>query len=152
MSSQMTLLTSQLLQSTAPHHHSNFSQFLMVITLVAIFFVNPLTFIPGVGRGGAGGPLGAHSAGGSMRTLNTMDSPSMVVAADNGYFGSMDMALYVGFWILRILMAAVCFGWMTLKSMPKVFANSNDAVRFWRFRKQAENDLMKVYTCTCSCS
>ena len=77
-----------------------------------------------------------------MRTLSTMDSPGMVV--DNGTFSSMDMAIYVGFWVLRILMAAICFGWMTLKSMPKLVANSNDAVRFWRFRKQAENDLMKV--------
>ena len=146
---QMPFLTSQLLQSTAPHH-SNYSQLLMVVTLVAIFFVNPLTFVSTAGRGG---PLGAHhSAGGSMRTLNTLDSPVMV---DDGYYHSMDMAIYVGFWILRILVAAVCFGWMTLKSMPKIVANSNDAVKFWRFRKQAENDLMKVrlcYTCTCTCT
>ena len=75
-----------------------------------------------------------------MRTLNTMDTTGMV----SSDYSSMDMALYVSFWALRILIAAVCFGWMTLKSMPKIFANSHDAVRFWRFRKQAENDLMKA--------
>ena len=65
-------------------------------------------------------------------------------------YTSMDMAIYFGFWALRILMAAICFGWMTLKSMPKIVANSNDAVRFWRFRKQAESDLSKVgYTIVC---
>ena len=89
---------------------------------------------------GIGGPLssGPHAAG-SMRTLHTLDSPTIDVK-----YTAMDTALYFGFWALRILIAAICFGWMTLKSMPKIVANSNDAVRFWRFRKQAENDLSKV--------
>ena len=132
----MSMLTSQLLQGTTAHHHPSFSQFLMVVTLVAIFFINPLSFMsPGIG-----GPLssGPHAAG-SMRTLHTLDSPTIDVK-----YTAMDTALYFGFWALRILIAAICFGWMTLKSMPKIVANSNDAVRFWRFRKQAENDLSKV--------
>ena len=137
MDTNMSMLTSQLLQGTTPHHHPSFSQFLMVVTLVAIFFINPLSFVsPGIG-----GPLssGPHAAGGSMRTLHTLDSPTIDVK-----YTAMDTALYFGFWALRILIAAICFGWMTLKSMPKIIANSNDAVRFWRFRKQAENDLSKV--------
>ena len=85
--------------------------------------------------------VGSHAAGGagSMRTLNTLDSPIPDVK-----YTSMDMAIYFGFWALRIFIAAICFGWMTLKSMPKIVANSNDAVRFWRFKKQAESDLLKV--------
>jgi hypothetical protein len=134
MDTKMSMLTSQLLQGATPHHPS-FSQFLMVVTLVAIFFINPLSFMsPGLG--------GPHAVGGgavgSMRTLNTLEAPMDVK------YTAMDTALYFGFWALRILMAAICFGWMTLKSMPKIVANSNDAVRFWRFRKQAENDLSKV--------
>ena len=129
-----SLLTSQLLQGTAPHHPS-FSQFLMVVTLVAIFFVNPLSFM----GASLGVPQSSAAGGGSMRTLNTLDSPFTTENAS-----STDTALYVGLWVFRILIASVCFGWMSLKSMPKVVANSNDAVRFWRFRKQAENDLLKV--------
>ena len=144
MNSQMSaLLTSHLLQGTASHH-STFPQFLMVVTLVAIFFVNPLSFVSTLG--GRGGPLGVHPSSGSMRTLNTLDSPGVVV--DGDFYNSTDMAVYACFWVLRILIAAVCFGWMTLKSMPKIVANSNDAVRYWRFRKQAENDLLKVDTST----
>lgn len=134
MDTKMSMLTSQLLQGTTHHHHTSFSQFLMVVTLVAIFFINPLSFMS---PGGVGGPLHAVG-GGSMRTLNTLDAPIDVK------YTPMDTALYFGFWALRILIAAICFGWMTLKSMPKIVANSSDAVRFWRFRKQAENDLSKV--------
>jgi len=131
MDTKMSLLTSQLLQGTTHHQHTSFSQFLMVVTLVAIFFVNPLSFMsPGAGVGAP------HAVGGGTgRTLNTLDSPIDVK------YTTMDTALYFGFWALRILIAAICFGWMTLKSMPKIVANSNDAVRFWRFKKQAENDL-----------
>ena len=139
MDTKMSLLTSQLLQGTTHHHHTSFSQFIMVVTLVAIFFVNPLSFMsPGVGGPLGSGPHAVGGGGGSMRTLSTLDSPVDVK------YTSMDTALYFGFWALRILIAAICFGWMTLKSMPRIVANSNDAVRFWRFRKQAENDLSKV--------
>ena len=56
----------------------------------------------------------------------------------------MDTALHFLSWAVRILIAAGCFGLMSLKSMPRIMANSRDAVHFWRFRKQAESDLQKV--------
>ena len=57
---------------------------------------------------------------------------------------SMSTVMWVGVWFLRLFVAALCFGWMTLKSMPKVMANSSESVQFWRLRKQAEKDLQKV--------
>ena len=120
----MSFLASHLLQGTV-------GQYLMVVMLVAIFFINPLSFTPSVRQ---------TSKHGGMRALNSLELDDDNVGGDQ----MMDMVIYFGFWALRIFIAAVCFGWMTLKSMPKVVANSQDAVRFWRYRKQAENELQKV--------
>ena len=64
----------------------------------------------------------------------------------------MDTALHFLSWGVRIVIAAGCFGLMSLKSMPRIMANSRDAVHFWRFRKQAENDLQKVRRWTVLCT
>ena len=104
----------------------------MCVLLVAAFFVNPLSL------SGRSGRVGDHAGG--MRTLSVADSPNEIAGEDH----MINSVIYGLFWVLRIVLAAGCFGWMTLWSMPKITPNSSDAVRFWRFRKQAENDLRKV--------
>ena len=112
---------------------SNFSQYLLCVLLVAVFFINPLSF-----TGQHIIQHGAHVPGG-MRSLASEDG--MVLTEGGDMTGKI---LYYLFWVLRVIIAAGCFGYLTLKSMPRVKINSSDAVRFWRFRKQAENDLQKV--------
>lgn len=113
---------------------SNFSQYLLCVLLVAVFFINPLSF-----TGQHMVQHGAHVPGG-MRSLSASEE-GMVLTEGGDMTGKI---LYYLFWVLRVMIAAGCFGYLTLKSMPRVKINSNDAVRFWRFRKQAENDLQKV--------
>lgn len=110
------------------------SQYLMVVMLVAVFFVNPFTFS---GPGVVHEKMVPHTGG--VRTV--LGSPS--VGVSEGY-STLDAMVYVGFWVLRILVACLCFGWITLKSMPRIMANSQDSVHFWRLRKQAEKYLEQV--------
>lgn len=107
----------------------------MVVTLLAVFFINPLTFY-GPGAVLPGPVTGHHS--GSARSLSGFE---VVGGADMSPVGAV---IWAGMWLLRLLVAALCFGWMTLKSMPRVMANSSNSVHFWRLRKQAEKDLQKV--------
>ena len=137
-----SLLESHLIQGTlmgqgggARSRTSNFSQYLLCVLLVAVFFINPLSF--------TGQHMVQHGAQvhAGMRSLSASEE-GLVVSTEGG-----DMTgniLYYLFWVLRVVIAAGCFGYLTLKSMPRVKINSSDAVRFWRFRKQAENDLQKV--------
>lgn len=111
---------------------TNASQYLLVVTFLAVFFINPLSFY---GPGAVLPLAGQHS--GSARSLSSFD---MV----EGSTSPISALMWVGVWALRLFVAALCFGWMMLKSMPKVMANSNDSVQFWRLRKQAEKDLHKV--------
>lgn len=124
----MSILASHLIQGT--NRASNIPRFLMCVLMMSVFFINPMTF---TGRA----PTYPHQGGRTLSAID-LDSPAYEEEYAMGSF------LYFLFWGLRILIAAGCFGWVTLRSMPKVRANSQDAVRFWRFRKQAENDLQKV--------
>ncbi len=110
----------------------------MVVMLTAVFFINPFS------DAGPGGPVVRMMASspGSVRTLNSFEGnfePNFTEARS-----SVDTMIYFGFWIFRIFVAALCFGWITLKSMPRVMTNSRDSVQYWRFRKQAEMDIQKV--------
>lgn len=111
---------------------TNTSQYLLVVTFLAVFFINPLAFY---GPSAVLPIAGQHS--GSARSLSGFE---MV----EGSTSPISALMWVGVWVLRLFVAALCFGWMTLKSMPKVMANSSDSVQFWRLRKQAEKDLQKV--------
>ena len=106
----------------------------MVVMLVAVLFVNPLTFS---GPAMFQGKMAASEHSGGRTILN-------VETADPQNYSTFDTVLYFGFLLLRILVAGLCFGWITLKSMPRVMANSQDSVHFWRLRKQAEKDLEQV--------
>ena len=111
------------------------SQYLMMVMLVAVFFVNPLAL------SGYGDPSSLHVAPhstGHARSLNTYEDMG-VVRPSSAY-----SVAYLGVWMLRMLVAVMCFGWMTLRAMPRVIANSNESVQFWRFRKQAEKDIEEV--------
>jgi len=111
----------------------------MVVMLVAIFFFNPLAFS---GPGPAADMIMHHT--GNARSLSAVEELDSVVKEEGIHFLG---AVVVGvFWALRVLFAALCFGWFTLRSLPKVMANSKDSVHFWRLRKQAEKDLEKVVT------
>ena len=107
------------------------SHYVMVVTLLAVFFINPLNLY------GAGPvlPMMDHQLG-SVRTLSSMD-------VEEGT-GSTGYLMLMGVWLLRLSVAVLCFGWMILKSMPRIMANSPDSVQFWRLRKQAEKDVQKV--------
>ncbi len=89
--------------------------------------------------------IGAAPSGGA-RTLSGFEAESdtMETAVRGGYGSSFDMLMFLGFWMLRIFVAALCFGWMTLKSMPRIMANSPESLTFWRLRKQAEKDIENV--------
>jgi len=117
---------------------SNFSQYLLCVLLVAVFFINPLSFT---------GQHLVRSSGHVAAATRTLSASEEMMDLTNQMEGG-DLVtaniVYYLFWVLRVLIAAGCFGYLTLKSMPRITANSSDAVRFWRFRKQAENDLQKV--------
>lgn len=114
----------------------NASRYLLVVMLAAVFFINPLSLF------GTHGPAlqGMVHSVSSVRTLQS----SSDLGVDSVQQQPVNTLVYIGFWLLRILAGTLCFGWMTLKSMPKVMANSQDSVQFWRFKKQAEKDLQKV--------
>jgi len=141
--SQPSLLASHLMQGTVMGRGgrggtSNFSQYLLCVLLVAVFFINPLSFT---------GQHLVRSSGHVAAATRTLSASEEMMDLTNQMEGG-DLVtaniIYYLFWVLRVLIAAGCFGYLTLKSMPRITANSSDAVRFWRFRKQAENDLQKV--------
>lgn len=103
---------------------------------MAVFFVNPFSLS---GPGSVARMMGGQHTGGAGRSLSAIE---MDTAGESNH--SMNTLAFVGVWALRVLVAALCFGWMTLKSIPKVMANSQDSVQFWRLRKQAEKDVEKV--------
>ncbi len=110
------------------------SQYLMMVMLVAIFFVNPLAL------SGVGGPslhVAPHSMGYS-RSLNSFEDMEVFKSS------WMYSVAYVGLWLFRIMFALFCFGWMTLKAMPRVVANSTESVQYWRYRKQADKNIEEV--------
>ena len=131
---------SQFLQNPLRPTTGAASQYLMVVMLVAVFFINPFAL------SGQSSPSALrvvpHSAG-SVRTINAyeMDYDDVEVRRS-----SVDVMVYVGVWMLRVVFAALCFGYMTLKAMPRIIANSQDSVQFWRFKKQAEKDIKDVMT------
>lgn len=129
---------SQFLQNPLRPTNGTASHYIMVVMLVAIFFVNPFTLS---GYGGRNTLRTVPHSTGSVRTINAYEADYDMLDAKES---PVDAMMYIGFWMLRVLVAAVCFGWMTLKAMPRVVANSQDSVQFWRFRKQAEKDLEEV--------
>ena len=111
------------------------SQYLMMVMLVAVFFVNPLALSS---MGGAGSlRVGPHSTG-YTRTLNAYDN--MEVFKPSALYS----VAYLALWALRILVSLLCFGWMTLKAVPRVVANSSESVQYWRYRNQAERNIEQV--------
>ncbi|CAI8017124.1 Sterol regulatory element-binding protein 1 [Geodia barretti] len=46
-------------------------------------------------------------------------------------------------WIVRLLVAAVCFGWLHIRSVAQFGPSSPEGIKFWRFWKQAQQDLHK---------
>ena len=120
-----------------PVRNGSVSQYLMVVMLAAIFFVNPLSLSGSV-------PV-LHSMSyspGKVRTLSAFDG-AFDEAVDDGW-GSYYFISTVGVLTLRIIVACLCFGWITLKSTSKLMAKSQGSIHFWRLRKQAEKDLQKV--------
>ena len=117
---------------------SGATQYLMVVMLLAVFFVNPLT-LSGNGRSNALHSV-PHSAG-SVRTINAYETDYDDVEIRRS---SADVMVYVGVWVLRVVVTVLCFGWMSLKAIPRIIANSQDSIQFWRSKKQAEEDIEKV--------
>jgi hypothetical protein len=122
------LLHSALPSSTMPH-------LLMCVLLVAVFFVNPLYF-----TGHHPNIIGGHTPGG-MRTLNTIESPGKLAVDGGGEGYVVGMFWWGVVWCVRLLVAAVCFGWVHLRSAAQFDGSSSEGVRFWRFWKQAQQDL-----------
>ena len=111
----------------------------MVVTLVALFFINPLALSR---QGRVLHVIGdAHSGGRSLSGIEAGDDREL---SWWGVGGSINLLMFLGFWTLRIFVAALCFGWMTLKSMPRIMANTQESLHYWRLRKQAEKDLENV--------
>lgn len=130
--SSHTYLPSHLLHSTIPS--STVPHMLMCVLLVAVFFVNPLYF-----TGHNPNIIGGHTLGG-MRTLSSVDS-SMVESSEGFMVGVFSWALV---WLARLVVAAVCFGWIHIRSVASFDGTSPEGVKFWRFWKQAQQDLHKV--------
>jgi hypothetical protein len=110
--------------STMPH-------LLMCVLLVAVFFVNPLYF-----TGHHSHIIGGHTPGG-MRTLSSVPDN---LPADEYVTGVFWWGMV---WIVRLLVAAVCFGWLHIRSVAQFGPSSPEGVKFWRFWKQAQQDLHK---------
>ena len=98
----------------------------MCFLLVLCFFFDPFAL-----SGGQEGVVGVGH--GSQRTLNWLD--------DAGE-GAVTVE-WVGMWVFRLLVASVCFGCVWVYSLPK-HDPSYHGVRFWRLRKQAEQEIKKV--------
>ena len=127
--SNMSSLVTRLLQGSGK---SALPQYLMCVLLFAVCFFNPLSYT------GSRFHSGGMSHDGNMRTLNAYG-----MGESERWDASMTFA-YLMVWLIRFLVAGLCFGWLTLKSLPRVFADSSGAVRFWRARKQAEIDVQRV--------
>lgn len=106
----------------------------MCVLLVAVFFVNPLYF-----TGHHPNIIGGHTPGG-MRTLNSVNNPSVLDEGD-----MVGVFWWGVVWLVRLLVAAVCFGWIHVHSIAGFDQSSPEGVRFWRFWKQAQQDLQKVW-------
>ena len=127
----MSLLASHLLQGP----RNPVPQYLIVVMLVAIFFVNPLALM----SGSSTLQFSSHSVG-SARTLNS-------------YSEDMEdsWAVYGALWAFRLAMAVLCFGWATLKCVPNLSGGSQEAASYWRLRKQADKDMQNVSTAIAAC-
>ena len=109
---------------------------LMCVLLVAVFFVNPLYF-----TGHHPNIIGGHTPGG-MRTLSSVEDPRGM-SNEGDMFG---VVCWGVLWLVRLLVAAACFGWIHIRSVANLDSSSPEGVKFWRFWKQAQQDLHKVYT------
>ena len=78
-------------------------------------------------------------SGGGMRSLSGMEEVEAGAPSDGGR-----LLLTALFWALRLLIAAVCFGWMTFKSLPGIQANPDAGNNYWKFQVQAKKDLERV--------
>lgn len=105
---------------------------LMCVLLVAVFFVNPLYF-----TGHHSNIIGGHTPGG-MRTLSSVDPLPPEEYVTGVFWWSV-------VWMVRVLVAVVCFGWVHSQSVAQFGSSSTEGVKFWRFWKQAQQDLHKVY-------
>ena len=104
----------------------------MCVLLVAVFFINPLYF-----TGHHSNIIGGHTPGG-MRTLSSVDALQEE--------GDVVSVFWWGVvWLVRLLVAAVCFGWIHVHSIGTSDHSSHEGVKFWRFWKQAQQDLQKVF-------
>ena len=94
--------------------------------MVVCFLVNPFSL-----------SSSSHVAGvhGSQRTLSWFDEGSAELSW-------LDIATATGVWGLRLFAAAVCFGVVWYYSLPRL--NEQEKVKYWRLRKQAEQDIKKV--------
>ena len=100
----------------------------MCLIMVICFFADPFSL--------SGGQLGIASSDvvhGSQRTLSSLDSNVEAVITMG----------WVMMWAFRCLVASVCFGIVWLYSIPK-YNPEWEGVRFWRLKKQAEQDIKKV--------
>ncbi len=97
------------------------------------FFADPFSL-----SGGQIGGMASSISHGSQRTLNSLDSDVEGVVT----MGWMMM------WLFRCIVASVCFGIVWIYSIPR-HNPEWEGVRFWRLRKQAEQDIKKVYKIVC---
>ena len=98
----------------------------MCLILVICFFADPFSL--------SGGQLGvAPGIHASQRTLSSLDADVVGVVTVG----------WVLMWAFRCMVAGVCFGLVWLYSIPRHNPNW-EGVRFWRLRKQAEQDIKKV--------
>ena len=100
----------------------------MCVMLVVCFFADPFSL-----SGGQLSGVPSSSVQGSQRTLNSLEVEVEGVVTLG----------WVLMWTLRWLLAGACFGVVWLYSIPKHNPNW-EGVRFWRLRKQAEQDIKKV--------
>ena len=107
----------------------------MVVMLVAIFFVNPLALL----SGSSSLQFSSHSVGGA-RTLSSYQEE-----VEDSW------AVYGALWAFRLAMAVLCFGWATLKCVPNLSGSSQEAVSYWRLRKQADKDMQNVSNGLAAC-
>ncbi len=129
---KLSVLASHLMfrHDQTPH----VSRRVLCVLLLAVFFINPLSlFLP---RGDASI---SHQLG-SVRSLSGIDMDQEI--PQPRYMA--DSIIYLLLWALKLLIAAGVFGWMTLRSFPTVPPSSKGAVRFWRYKMQAEKDMQKV--------
>ena len=126
------LFSSALLQSTLsrPSHHARIAgRTFFCFMMVVCFLVDPFSSSSSV----------MASVHGSQRTLNWfgVEGPELTTTW-------WDMAALMCMWGARVVVAAVCFGVIWAWSLPGT--NEQDRVKYWRLRKQAEQDIKKVCT------